>query len=368
MNLKDAVKRVAGQHHAVIRRSAVATPAVATPAVATPAVATPAVATPAVATPAVATSEPAANMGTPSVTLPVQRTVRQSDLEKQARDERYGPSKGHFRARYDAVTTLHAQGVSQREMAPRTATFSRRLGVTRNTVAKLLNAPAYPGIPTRGQSQPQVAAPFHDYLVQRWNAGIHNIRQLQREMAPRRATFCEQGFTGNYSSLWNYVQPWRHTQPALRATKHPAAVPTPQQAAWILLTHPDKRTELQKQQVALWSAACPELAKTHDLAQAFGTLVRSRQADHGPAASHLLDDWINAARDSGIAIWNRFAASLKSDYAAVLNALKFPWSKGGPFRGHGPVEGHVQRLKLIKRQAYGRANLDLLKARVMQPA
>ena len=84
------------------------------------------------------------------------------------------------------------------------------------------------------------------------------------------------------------------------------------------------------------------------------TLVRSRQADQ-------LDGWINAARDSGIAIWTRFAASLKSDYDAVLNALKLPWS-------NGPVEGNVQRLKLIKRQAYGRANLDLLKARMMQPA
>jgi len=66
----------------------------------------------------------------------------------------------------------------------------------------------------------------------------------------------------------------------------------------------------------------------------------------------------------------------------VLNALKLPWSKSGPFRprgpfygpwkghlglGYGPVEGNIQRFKLIKRQAYGRANLDLLKTRVMQP-
>ena len=329
MNLKDAVKRVAEQHHAVIRRSTVATPTVAVP-------------------------EPTANIAAPFATLPMQKAVRQSDLEKQARDERY-------RARYEAVTTLYAQGVSKREMAPRTATFSRHLGLSRNTVAKLLNAPAYPGIPARGQSQQQVAAPFHDYLIQRWNAGMHNIRQLQREIS-------EQGFTGNYSSLWNYVQSWQRSQPAQLATKHPNSTITPHQAAWTLLTHPDKRTELQKQQVAVWCAVCPELSKTHDLAQTFGTLVRSRQVDHGPAAGHLLDSWINAARDSGIAIWNRFAASLQSDYEAVSNALKLPWSKSGPFRGHGPVEGNIQRLKLIKRQAYGRANLDLLKARVMKPA
>ena len=308
MNLKDAVKRVAEQHHAVIRKCAVDTPAVAVP-------------------------EPTADMTAPSAAPAMQKAVRQSDLEKQACDERY-------HARYDAVTKLHAAGATQREI-------SQQLGLARNTVAKLLSAPDYPGVPARGP-QPQVAAPFHDYLVQRWNAGIHNIRQLQREI-------CEQGYTGNYSSLWNYLQPWQRTQPIKRAIKHPgAAVPTPHQAAWTILTHPDKRTELQKQHVAMWAEACPELSKTQDLAQAFGTLVRSRQADQ-------LDGWINAARDSGIAIWTRFAASLRSDYDAVLNALKLPWS-------NGPVEGNVQRLKLIKRQAYGRANLDLLKARVMQPA
>jgi len=267
-------------------------------------------------------------------------------------------------------------------MAPQRATFSKCLGLKRDTIAKLLAAPDYPGIPAHGQSQPPVAAPFHDYLVQRWNAGVHNIRQLQREMAqpleraarPKRATFCEQGFTGNYSSLWKYVQPWRHTQPAMRAPNHPNPAPTPHQAAWTILTHPSQRTELQKQQVALWCDASPELTKTNELAQTFGTLVRARQADHGPAwplggplAGHLLDGWIKTAHDSGIAIWTRFAASLQSDYDAVLNALKFPWSKSGPFRGHGPVEGNIQRLKLIKRQAYGRANLDLLKARVTQP-
>jgi len=107
---------------------------------------------------------------------------------------------------------------------------------------------------------------------------------LKRAARPRRATFGEQGYTGTYSALWNYVRPWQRTQPVKRAAKHPDAAPTPRQAAWAILTHPDKRTELQKQQVALWSNACPELSKTNDLAQAFGTLVRSRQADHGPAA------------------------------------------------------------------------------------
>ena len=102
MNLKDAVKRVAEQHHAVIRKCAVETPAVAVP-------------------------EPATNIAVPETTLPVQKAVRQSDIEKQARDERY-------RARYDTVTKLHAEGVNQREI-------SQRFGLARNTVSKLLSRP-----------------------------------------------------------------------------------------------------------------------------------------------------------------------------------------------------------------------------------
>ena len=213
-----------------------------------------------------------------------------------------------------------------------------------------------------------MAEPFHDYLLQRWNEGIQNIVQLQREIRG-------QGFTGSYATLWNYLQPWKQSLPPKRAIKHPDPAPSPRQAAWTLLTHPDQRTELQKHQeapstpkreaplcwggglrvgVAVWCEACAELSKTHELAKTFGTMVRARQADH-------LDEWINAAVTSGIPIWSRFAASLQSDYQAVLNALKLPWS-------NGMVEGSIQRLKLIKRQAYGRAKLDLLKARVMKLA
>jgi transposase len=53
-----------------------------------------------------------------------------------------------------------------------------------------------------------------------------------------------------------------------------------------------------------------------------------------------------------------FAVGLRHEYAAVAAALEYPWSKG-------PVEGHVNRLKTIKRQMYGRANFDLLKTRVL---
>ena len=53
-----------------------------------------------------------------------------------------------------------------------------------------------------------------------------------------------------------------------------------------------------------------------------------------------------------------FTAGLRRDHHAVVNGLTLPYSSG-------PVEGHVNRIKMIKRQMYGRANLDLLRKRVL---
>lgn len=53
-----------------------------------------------------------------------------------------------------------------------------------------------------------------------------------------------------------------------------------------------------------------------------------------------------------------FIAGLRRDHDAVLNGLTLPYSSG-------VIEGHVNRIKMIKRQMYGRANLDLLRKRVL---
>jgi len=90
------------------------------------------------------------------------------------------------------------------------------------------------------------------------------------------------------------------------------------------------------------------------LVQQFVDLVRHRQAQG-------LDDWLVAAAASGIGAVQSFETSLRTDLASVQNALTLYWS-------NGPVEGHVNRLKLLKRQSYGRANFDLLRIRVFAPS
>ena len=97
-----------------------------------------------------------------------------------------------------------------------------------------------------------------------------------------------------------------------------------------------------------------DLAQAYTLAQSFAMMVRKRQ----PA---LLEPWFAAVVRSGISSLQRFANSLQQDLAAVKAGLSLVWS-------NGQVEGQINRLKMIKRQMYGRANFDLLRKRVLPRA
>jgi transposase len=91
------------------------------------------------------------------------------------------------------------------------------------------------------------------------------------------------------------------------------------------------------------------VAEAITLAQDFATLVRQRQPE-------ALDPWLQRATTSTLEAMRRFALGLYEDYAAVKAGVTLPWSSG-------PVEGHINRLKMLKRQMFGRAHLDLLSRR-----
>ena len=99
-------------------------------------------------------------------------------------------------------------------------------------------------------------------------------------------------------------------------------------------------------------AQSAEVAEAIDLAQDFVTLVRQRQPTQ-------LDLWLTRATTSTIEALRRFATGLYEDYEAVKAGVTLPWSSG-------PVEGHINRLKMLKRQMFGRAHLDLLSRRFLQ--
>jgi len=101
---------------------------------------------------------------------------------------------------------------------------------------------------------------------------------------------------------------------------------------------------------ALYKAS-PLVEKAAILGKRFKHIIADRQHDE-------LDKWLQDTVDCGMEVMKNFAQNLKRDYDAIKNALTQPWS-------NGPVEGHINRLKTIKRQMYGRAGFDLLKLRVL---
>jgi transposase len=113
-----------------------------------------------------------------------------------------------------------------------------------------------------------------------------------------------------------------------------------------------KRTAAETQQLVQLREQHAEVAEAIDLAQDFAQLVRQRQ----PAR---LDPWLKRATTSALEAMQRFATGLRDDYEAVKAGVTLPWSTS-------PVEGHINRLKMLKRQMFGRACLDLLSRRFVR--
>ena len=98
----------------------------------------------------------------------------------------------------------------------------------------------------------------------------------------------------------------------------------------------------------------PSVARAYALSQAFLALVRERRGDD-------LRAWMAEAMHSGIGELARFARGLRGDLSAITAGLTLAWS-------NGVTEGHIHRLKLLKRQGYGRAGFALLRQRSLQAA
>ena len=110
-------------------------------------------------------------------------------------------------------------------------------------------------------------------------------------------------------------------------------------------------TEDDKAALERMKQADEKVAQAYTLGQRFSGMIRERQ-------SESLLPWLEDVAKSGIGGLTGFAKGLKQDIAAVTNALSLPWS-------NGQTEGQVNRLKLIKRQMYGRASFGLLRKRVL---
>jgi transposase len=269
-----------------------------------------------------------------AISLPAQQRA----AERQARRQ----------ARHTQVWTLRRQGWT----AP---AIAQQVGLSLRTVQRDLRSATFAGRKRRSDRGDSVLNPYKPYLLERWNAGCYNAMRLFRDLRQR-------GYAGGYGVVAAYARRLRQAQglpPGHRRSRQPlpaVAEPpcqplTPRRATWLVLRHETKRTDTETQQLTALRAQQAEVAEAMDLAQDFATLVRQRQPTQ-------LDPWLQRATTSAVDAVRRFATGLYEDYEAVKAGVTLPWSSG-------PVEGHINRLKMLKRQMFGRARLDLLSRRFL---
>ncbi len=215
--------------------------------------------------------------------------------------------------------------------------------------------------PDGGADDPASSIRYARYVLQWWQAGNRNGLQLYRALTA-------QGYRGSSKAMYRYLERLRTPQrPSLGVTPSKAQRPesvlassallenfSAQRATWLFVCQPEKLDERQQAELALIRQASPNAETAYGLAQAFMQMIREQTGQQ-------LDTWLSLVEASHLPELESFAKGIQQDKRAVFAGLTLPYS-------NGPLEGHVNRLKLIKRSMYGRAKLPLLRARVLHVA
>lgn len=239
-------------------------------------------------------------------------------------------------ARWEEVQRRHAAGEPLRSIA-------RAMGISRHTVRRLVaeDLPSHNHIvhPRPGGLTSPTLQPYVHYLQERWQASCHNVAQLYREITIR-------GYQGSHTLLSAAVRAWRPPRTTTKErtrTRHVSV-------RWLCLRPPEALKPDERPTLEQVLAEDEGLVSGYHLLQRFREFIAGRDV---PA----LTTWLVDAEASELPSFVTLAHGIRADFAAVEAALTTEWS-------NDPVEGQVHRVKLIKRQGYGRANFDLLRRRV----
>jgi transposase len=238
--------------------------------------------------------------------------------------------------RYQEVIELHQQKIPLRAIA-------RSLGLHRGTVRQWIRAGSFPERSTRRRGS-RVDG-WINFLGSRWVEGCRNAAVLTAELR-------KQGFDGSYNMVRRRVASWRKGDG--RSVNQKTICfrrLSPKTMAWLLFKSPETLEPERRTLVQRFYEQCPQAEHASSLARQFAELVRQRRVAD-------LDDWLKQAAEAPPEL-RQYAAGLVDDLSAVRAALSLPWS-------NGQTEGQVNRLKLVKRQMYGRANFDLLRRRFLE--
>jgi transposase len=265
--------------------------------------------------------------------------VPSSTKETRRRAER----QAQRQRRYEELHRLRSSGLSAEAIAP-------ALGMSATVARRWLKAGG-PPVHTK-PSQPRPLNAHVAALNRRWREGCRNATRLWRELR-------EQGFAGSRGPVARWVAQRRREDPPPQANEvHRAAAwpaPSSRRCARMLTMPVDELAASEGTFLTHLLTIAPELARAGKLATSFAALIRNAP---DKANGSALEAWLASAKGT---LLDAFVRGVERDHGAVLAALTEPWSTG-------PVEGQINRLKLLKRTMYGRAKYDLLRRRVLAAA
>lgn len=247
---------------------------------------------------------------------------------------------------FERVRQMRRDGTSLLQIA-------RTLRLHFSTVARYVASDACPDW-NPGRRGPRGLDAHADFIRQRLGEGGRAAAAIHRDLQAR-------GHRGAASVVRAYVRELRAEMglPAARPSRpiepHPAdPIPSPRRLAGMVVRRPADRPGDEQRVLDCLRAGDAATGEGIELAEAFAAALRERRAD-------AWDDWQARAERSCVPGLRTFARGLRLDEAAVRAAFASPWS-------NGQVEGQINRLKLTKRAMFGRANFDLLRARVLSAA
>jgi transposase len=255
------------------------------------------------------------------------------------------PLAARTRARHAAVHELLGRGHSRNAVA-------RELNLHILTVRRFADAASVEQLLAKAEHRPTKLDPYLDLVNQRWNEGVETARAIHQELQTL-------GFTGSANIVERYLRPLRPGGNGCRRGQGaPAptspAIPKPRRISRALLTHPDHLTDQDKQNLALATAGCPHLRRLHAHIRSFAKIMAQRRG-------HELTGWLENVEADDLPELRSFATGIRRDLAAVTNGLTLEHSSGA-------VEGNVTHIKRLKRDGYGRARFDLLRAQILLAA
>ncbi|OJL23363.1 transposase [Escherichia coli] len=266
----------------------------------------------------------------PELSVPAVSLRRPERLKQQTRKKRH--------QRWTEVMALHNKGCSFREI-------SRITGLSRVTVSRWVRSGTFPEMSTRPPKR-GLLDPWREWLKEQRESGNYNASRIWREMVAR-------GFTGSETIVRDAVAKWRKgwIPPVTTAARLPSVSRV---SRWLMPWRIIRGEENYASRfISLMCEKEPELKIAQQLVLEFYRILKTQNKSQ-------LSSWFTRVHESGSAELRRVAAGMEADAAAICEAISSRWS-------NGVVEGHVNRLKMLKRQMYGRAGFELLRQRVMSP-